>query len=66
MRKCYCKRLDERGTLELDKKAPAKKKPKLDEKASKLLLKDLRHRTWAPHFHSGGHSSCSGRLRGES
>ena len=41
--KRYCKRLDERGTLEPDK-SPGKRS-KLDEKASKLLLEDLR---WRP------------------
>jgi transposase len=46
--KRYCKQLDERGTLE-PKKAPGKA-PKLDEKATKLLLKDLERRPWATHF----------------
>jgi transposase len=45
--KRYCKRLDERGTLE-PRKAPGKK-PKLDEKATKLLLGDLEQRPWATH-----------------
>ena len=45
--KRYCKRLDERGTLE-PRKAPGKK-PKLDEKARKLLVEDLRERPWATH-----------------
>jgi transposase len=45
--KRYCKRLDERGTLE-PRKAPGKK-PKLDEKARKLLLDDLQQRPWATH-----------------
>jgi transposase len=45
--KRYCKRLDERGTLESDK-APGKR-PKLDEKASTLLVEDLRRRPWATH-----------------
>jgi transposase len=45
--KRYCKRLDERGTLE-PSKAPANK-PKLDEKARKLLLEDLKERPWATH-----------------
>jgi transposase len=45
--KRYCKRLDERGTLEPDK-APVKR-PKLDEKAGKLLGEDLRRRPWATH-----------------
>jgi putative transposase len=45
--KRYCKQLDERGTLE-PKKATGKR-PKLDEKATKLLLEDLEHRPWATH-----------------
>jgi transposase len=45
--KRYCKRLDERGTLKPNK-APGKR-PKLDEKASKLLLEDLRWRPRATH-----------------
>jgi transposase len=45
--KRYCKQLDERGTLE-PRKAPGKK-PKLDEKATKLLLEDLEERPWATH-----------------
>ena len=45
--KRYCKQLDERGTLQ-PRKAPGKK-PKLDEKASKLLVKDLQERPWATH-----------------
>src|ERR687885_505109 len=45
--KRYCKQLDERGTLE-PRKAPGKK-PKLDEKATKLLLEDLQERPWATH-----------------
>jgi transposase len=45
--KRYCKQLDERGTLE-PRKAPGKA-PKLDEKARKLLLKDLQERPWATH-----------------
>ncbi len=45
--KRYCKQLDEHGTLE-PKKAPGKK-PKLDEKAKKLLAKDLKKRPWATH-----------------
>jgi transposase len=45
--KRYCKHLDERGTLE-PRKAPGKK-PKLDEKATKLLLEDLQERPWATH-----------------
>jgi transposase len=43
--KRYCKLLEERGTLE-PRKAPGKK-PKLDEKATKLLLEDLRERPYA-------------------
>jgi transposase len=45
--KRYCKQLDERGTLE-PRKAPGKK-PKLDKKATKLLLEDLKERPWATH-----------------
>ena len=45
--KRYCKRLDERGTLE-PRKAPGKK-PKLDQKATRLLLEDLEERPWATH-----------------
>jgi transposase len=45
--KRYCKHLDERGTLE-PRKAPGKR-PKLDEKAKKLLTKDLQERPWATH-----------------
>ena len=45
--KRYCKRLDERGTLE-PSKAPGNK-PKLDEKARKLLLEDLKERPWVTH-----------------
>jgi transposase len=45
--KRYCKQLDERGTLE-PRKAPGKR-PKLDEKATKLLAKDLQQRPWATH-----------------
>jgi transposase len=43
--KRYCKQLDERGTLE-PRKAPGKR-PKLDEKATKLLMEDLEERPWA-------------------
>jgi transposase len=46
--KRYCKQLDERGTLE-PRKAPGKR-PKLDEKATKLLAKDLQERPWATHW----------------
>jgi transposase len=45
--KRYCKQLDERGTLE-PRKAPGKK-PKLDEKARRLLVEDLKERPWATH-----------------
>ena len=46
--KRYCKQLDERGTLE-PRKAPGKR-PKLDEKAMRLLAEDLEERPWATHF----------------
>jgi transposase len=45
--KRYCKQLDERGTLE-PRKAPGRA-PKLDEKAMKLLVEDLKVRPWATH-----------------
>jgi transposase len=45
--KRYCKRLDERGILE-PRKVPGKK-PKLDEKARKLLLEGPQERPWATH-----------------
>ena len=45
--KRYCKQLDERATLQ-PRKAPGKK-PKLDDKARKLLAKDLQERPWATH-----------------
>src|SRR5215210_6564211 len=45
--KRYCKQLDERGTLE-PRKAPGKK-PKLDQKARKLLAEELQERPWATH-----------------
>ena len=45
--KRYCKQLHERGTLE-PRKAPGRA-PKLDEKATKLLLEDLEVRLWATH-----------------
>jgi transposase len=45
--KRYCKQLDERGTLQ-PRKAPGKR-PKLDEKARKLLVEDLEQRPWATH-----------------
>ena len=52
----YCKRLDEHGTLQ-PRKAPGKRS-KLDEKATKLLAKDLEERPWAIHSQRGP-SSCS-------
>ena len=45
--KRYCKQLHERGTLQ-PRKAPGKR-PKLEEKARKLLAKDLEERPWATH-----------------
>jgi transposase len=45
--KRYCKQLDQRGTLE-PRKAPGKR-PKLDEKARRLLTEDLEERPWATH-----------------
>jgi transposase len=45
--KRYCKRLEERGTLEPGK-APGRA-PKLDQKARKLLVEDLEQRPWATH-----------------
>jgi transposase len=45
--KRYCKQLDECGSLE-PRKAPGRA-PKLDEKAKRLLLKDLERRPWATH-----------------
>jgi transposase len=45
--KRYCKQLDERGTLE-PRKAPGKR-PKLDQKVTKLLAEDLKERPWATH-----------------
>jgi transposase len=45
--KRYCKQLDERGTLE-PRKAPGKRS-KLDEKAMRLLAKDLQQRPWVTH-----------------
>ena len=45
--KRYCKQFDEHGTLEPDK-APGKAS-RLDEKARKLLLRDLQERPWATH-----------------
>jgi transposase len=41
------KQLDESGTLEPRK--PPGKRPKLDEKATKLLANDLEERPWATH-----------------
>ena len=54
--KRYCKQFDERGTLE-PRKAPGKR-PKVDEKARKLLAKDLDQRPWATHSQREL-SSCS-------
>ncbi len=45
--KRYCNQLDERGTLE-PRMAPGRV-PKLDEKATRLLAKDLQERPWATH-----------------
>jgi transposase len=45
--KRYCKQLDERDTLK-PRKAPGKR-PKLDQKARKLLVEDLEGRPWATH-----------------
>jgi len=45
--KRYCKQLDECGTLQ-PREAPGKR-PKLDEKAKKLLLEDIEERPWATH-----------------
>jgi transposase len=45
--KRYCKRLDERGTLQPRKAAG--KRPKLNQKARKLLVEDLEERPWATH-----------------
>jgi transposase len=45
--KRYCNQLDERGTLE-PRKAPGKR-PKLDEKAMRILEEDLEERPWATH-----------------
>jgi len=46
--KRYSKQLDERGTLQ-PRKAPGRA-PKLDAKATKLLLEDLEERPWATHL----------------
>ena len=54
--KRYCKQLDECGTLQ-PRKAPGKR-PKLDEKAKKLLLEDIEERPWATHSLRGPRS-CS-------
>jgi transposase len=45
--KRYCRQLDKRGTLE-PRKAPGKR-PKLDQKARRLLVEDLEERPWATH-----------------
>ena len=45
--KRYCNQLEERGTLK-PRKAPGKRS-KLDEKAMRLLAKDLQQRPWATH-----------------
>src|SRR5918993_800834 len=50
--KRYCKLLEERGTLE-PSKAPGRA-PKLDEKATKLLVEDLEQRPWATHSQRAG------------
>jgi transposase len=59
--KRYCKQLDERGTLE-PRKAPGKK-PKLDEKAMKLLVEDLEQRPWATHSQRAGFLFAMSGLR---
>src|SRR3712207_3748890 len=51
-----CNQLDERGTLR-PRKAPGKRS-KLDEKAMRLLAKDLQQRPWTPPTPRGS-SSCS-------
>ena len=56
--KRYCKQLDECGTLE-PRKAPGKA-PKLDEKASKLLLGGLQERPWATHSQRAEFLCCVG------
>jgi transposase len=61
--KRYCKQLDERGTLE-PRKAPGRA-PKLDEKATKLLLEDLEVRPWATHSQRAEFSVCGGGGFGE-
>ena len=45
--KRYCKRLDECGTLAPSKRSG--KRPKLDQRAMKLLEKDLNEKPWATH-----------------
>jgi transposase len=45
--KRYCKRLDECGTLAPSKRSG--KRPKLDQRAMKLLEKDLKEKPWATH-----------------
>ena len=56
--KRYCKQLDERGTLE-PRKAPGKR-PKLDEKATKLLSPRTSNREAVGHpLPERGPSSCS-------
>lgn len=61
--KRYCKRLDERGTLQ-PRKAPGKA-PKLDEKARKLLAEDLErsHRQRDGAFSTRGRGDHKGGLR---
>ena len=49
--KRYCRQLHERGTLK-PRKAPGKRS-KLDEKAMRLLAKDLHQRPWATHSQRG-------------
>jgi transposase len=46
--KRYCKRLDESAAPSKRGRLPAKR-PKLDEKATKLLANDLEERPWATH-----------------
>ena len=60
--KRYCKQLDERGTLE-PRKASGKA-PKLDQKARKLLVEDLRERPWATHSQRAEflHAACGVRV----
>ena len=49
--KRYCKQLHERGNLQ-PRKAPGNK-PKMDQKARRLLAEDLRERPWATHSQRG-------------